>query len=51
MRPVQEPESDYPDGPEGLLPLLELDVPQGFERDEWEQLTEVLITFLYNSAC
>jgi hypothetical protein len=37
--------------PEGLLPSLEIEVPQGFEREEWEKLTEVIITFIYNSIC
>jgi hypothetical protein len=37
--------------PEGLLPSLEIEVPQGFERDEWEELTEVITTVINNSIC
>jgi hypothetical protein len=37
------------DGPTGLAPPLLIEVPLGFERDEWEKLTEVIITLNNNS--
>lgn len=43
-----EPLDDI-DVPEGLLPLRQRDAPDGFDSDEWENLTEVSITaFCHN---
>lgn len=42
-------EFDSRDQPEGFLPPVEYEVPKGFERAEWENLTNVLITRYYNS--
>ena len=39
------------DVPEGLVPRTPTQVPLGFERDEWEKLTKVIITVNYNSLC
>lgn len=39
------------DVPEGLVPAIKLEPPPGFEQDEWEQLTDVIITAIYHSLC
>ena len=36
------------DGPEGLVPLPEIEPPQGFDTEEWTALTEVIITVSNN---
>jgi hypothetical protein len=42
---------EHIDSPEGLLPHLKVEVPLGFEREEWEKLTEVINTVIYNRVC
>jgi hypothetical protein len=39
---------DYPNGPEGIQPSLDVQVPENFEREEWVNLTDVIITALYH---
>jgi len=39
------------DEPEGALPALEVVVPEGFNYDEWKELSEVFITVFYYSYC
>ena len=39
------------DVPEGLVPAIKLEPPPRFEQDEWEQLTDVIITAIYHSLC
>jgi hypothetical protein len=36
---------------ECLLLSPEIEAPQGFEREEWEELTDVITTVIYNSIC
>ncbi|KAI0573131.1 hypothetical protein TUN199_10205 [Pyrenophora tritici-repentis] len=38
------------DAPGGLVAPLPIEIPPGFERDEWEQLTMVIITVYNNST-
>lgn len=50
--PIMATIKDEPiDVPEGLVPRTPTQVPLGFERDEWEKLTEVIIIVNYNSLC
>jgi hypothetical protein len=42
-------ETDFPNSPEGLLAELKVEIPNGFNRAEWLQLTEVIITACYHS--
>jgi len=39
------------DQPEGLLPRVKNEPPPNFKIDEWDNLTEVIITVIYNSRC
>lgn len=36
------------DEPEGLLPPRDIIPPPHFEKEEWEKLTEVIISFFYH---
>lgn len=49
IKPEPVETSDFPDGPEGLLPDHKVSIPAGFSADEWATLTEVFITVLYHS--
>jgi hypothetical protein len=42
---------EHVDFPEGLLPSPEIEIPLGFAREEWEELTDVITTVIYNSIC
>jgi hypothetical protein len=48
---IKQEENDNTYIPEGLLPSLDIDVPVGFECDEWNALTEVINTAVYHSIC
>jgi hypothetical protein len=39
---------DYPNRPKGLQPSLGLKVPDNFNRDKWEKLTDIIITAFYH---
>jgi hypothetical protein len=48
MENIEEEPLDFP---EGLLPPKDIAIPVNFERDEWEALTEVIITVFYHAGC
>lgn len=48
MQRTQSELGDH-DIPEGLVPSKEIEVPEDFTREEWEDLTEVIISVFYYS--